>query len=127
NATAGDLVGAIATAAGKGEAFKHAFTSFLDQSGVPYVQTKLVQKDGRTVLQLSQSRYLPLGSKGDPKRSWGVPVCVRYGTAANGKDKAQSSKVACEMLDKATGSMVLAGAGTPTWIMPNANASGYYR
>ncbi|MGH8157847.1 MAG: M1 family metallopeptidase [Rhodanobacter sp.] len=127
NATADDLVGAIATAAGKGDAFKHAFNSFLDQSGVPYVQTKLEQKNGKTVLQLSQSRYLPVGSTGDAQRIWGVPVCVRYGTAANGKDGAPSSKVSCEMLDKATGSMVLAGASQPTWVMPNANAGGYYR
>ena len=46
---------------------------------------------------------------------WGVPVCVRYGTA-------DGSKVSCEMLDKAQGSMVLAGASQPTWVMPNANA-----
>jgi alanyl aminopeptidase len=127
NATADDLVNAIATAAGKGDAFKHAFKSFLDQSGVPYVQTKLEQKNGQTVLELKQSRYLPLGSRGDSQRIWGVPVCVRYGTAANGKDGAPSSKVACDMLDKATGSMVLAGASNPTWVMPNANAAGYYR
>ncbi|WP_426702249.1 M1 family metallopeptidase [Rhodanobacter sp. Col0626] len=120
NATADDLVSAIATAAGKGDAFKHAFKSFLDQSGVPYVATKLEQKDGKTVLQLTQSRYLPVGSTGDAQRIWGVPVCVRYGTAG-------SSKVSCEMLDKTTGSMVLADASKPTWVMPNANASGYYR
>ncbi|MEO7051995.1 MAG: M1 family metallopeptidase, partial [Rhodanobacter sp.] len=120
NATANDLVGAIATAAGKGEPFKHAFNSFLDQSGVPYVRTQLLQKNGKTVLQLSQGRYLPLGSTGDAQRLWGVPVCVRYGTA-------DGSRVGCEMLDKASGSMVLAGASQPTWIMPNANARGYYR
>jgi cytosol alanyl aminopeptidase len=120
NAVAADLVGAIATAAGKGDAFKHAFNSFLDQSGVPYVQTKLEQKDGKTVLHLSQSRYLPIGSSGDAKRIWGVPVCVRYGTA-------DGSKVSCDMLDHATGSMVLTDASNPIWIMPNANASGYYR
>ena len=120
NATASDLVGAIATAAGKSDAFKHAFNSFLNQSGVPYVQTRLEHKDGKTVLQLSQDRYLPLGSRGDSKRLWGLPVCVRYGTT-NG------SKVDCEMLDQASGSMVLTGASQPTWIMPNANASGYYR
>ena len=127
NATASDLVGAIATAAGKGDAFKHAFNSFLDQSGVPYVQTSLQHKDGKTVLQLSQSRYLPLGSKGDAKRIWGVPVCVRYGVAGSGKDGTPSSKVECKMLDQASGSMVLADASQPTWVMPNANASGYYR
>ncbi|BFI95163.1 MAG: M1 family metallopeptidase [Rhodanobacter sp.] len=120
NADAADLVNAIATAAGKDEAFKHAFNSFLDQSGVPYVQTTLEQKDGRTVLMLKQSRYLPLGSHGDSQRIWGIPVCVRYGTA-------DGSKVACEMLDKATGSLALPGASTPTWVMPNANAAGYYR
>lgn len=120
NATADDLVSAIAAAAGKGDAFKHAFKSFLDQSGVPYVATRLEQKDGKTVLQLSQSRYLPVGSGGDPQRIWGVPVCVRYGVVSG-------SKVACEMLDQATGAMELPGASTPTWVMPNANASGYYR
>ena len=120
NATASDLVDAIATAAGKGARFKQAFNSFLNQSGVPYVQTRLEQQDGKTVLQLSQSRYLPVGSSGNPQRTWGVPVCVRYGTA-------DGSKVACDLLDKASGSMLLAGASNPTWIMPNANASGYYR
>jgi alanyl aminopeptidase len=50
-----------------------------------------------------------------------VPVCVRYGTADGG------SKVGCEMLDKAEGSMVLAGAGQQTWVLPNAGAQGYYR
>ena len=120
NADADDLVSAIATAAGKGDAFKHAFNSFLNQTGVPYVQTRLEQKDGKTVLNLSQSRYLPIGSTGDSSRIWGIPVCVRYGTA-------DGSKVSCDMLDKASGSIVLAGASNPTWILPNAGANGYYR
>jgi alanyl aminopeptidase len=120
NAVADDLVSAIATAAGKGDAFKQAFNSFLNQTGVPYIATKLEQKDGKTVLHLSQSRYLPVGSTGDAQRIWGVPVCVRYGTD-------DGSKVACDMLDKTSGTMVLAGAGKSTWVMPNANASGYYR
>lgn len=127
NATADDLVDAIADAAGKGAPFKHAFESFLNQSGVPYVRTKLEYKGGQAVLRLSQDRYLPLGSKGNAQRLWGVPVCVRYGIRANGKDEAQSSKVECKMLDQASGSMALPGAGKPTWVMPNANANGYYR
>ncbi|HEY8586548.1 MAG TPA: M1 family metallopeptidase [Rhodanobacter sp.] len=119
-ATADDLVDAIAVAADKGEAFKRAFNSFLDQSGVPYVATRLEQKNGQSVLQLRQDRYLPVGSRGDAQRIWGVPVCVRYGTVGG-------SKVACQMLDKASGSIVLADASTPTWVMPNAGANGYYR
>jgi cytosol alanyl aminopeptidase len=120
NATADDLIDSIAAAADKGADFKQAFKSFLNQPGVPYVQTQLVQKNGQTVLQLSQSRYLPVGSKGDAKHVWGVPVCVRYGTA-------DGSKVNCELLDKATGAMALPGASAATWVMPNANARGYYR
>ena len=120
NTTADDLVNAIAMAAKQGDAFKHAFNSFLNQSGVPYVQTRLEQGNGQTVLHLSQSRYLPVGSTGDAARVWGVPVCVRYGVAGG-------SKVSCQLLDKADGTMVLTGASNPTWVMPNANARGYYR
>jgi alanyl aminopeptidase len=120
NATADDLVSSIATAAGKGADFQRDFKSFLNQSGVPYVQTRLSQSGGNTVLHLSQSRYLPVGSTGSSQRIWGVPVCVRYGVAGG-------SKVACEMLDTASGSIALAGASTPTWVMPNADAHGYYR
>lgn len=119
-ATANDLVSAIATAAGKGKPFEQDFDSFLNQSGVPYVQTKLTQQDGKTVLELQQSRYLPLGSKGEASRIWGVPVCVRYGTAGG-------SNVQCTMLNQASGSMNLANASANTWVMPNANAQGYYR
>jgi alanyl aminopeptidase len=120
NATVDDLVGAIGTAAKQDDSFKQAFHSFLNQSGVPYVQTKLEQKDGKTILQLSQSRYLPVGSTGDAKRVWGIPMCVRYGTA-------DGSKVKCELFNQSTGSMVLDGARRTTWVMPNAYARGYYR
>ncbi|MBE1160482.1 M1 family metallopeptidase [Dyella acidiphila] len=120
NATAKDLVGSIATAAHQGDAFKHAFNSFLDQSGVPYVQAKVEQKNGKTEVQLSQSRYLPLGSTGDMGRVWGIPVCVRYASTAGAKSS-------CMMLDKATGSMTLADAAPSAWVMPNADARGYYR
>jgi cytosol alanyl aminopeptidase len=120
NATADDLVGSIAAAANQGASFKHAFNSFLDQSGVPYVQVHLDQANGKTVLHLSQSRYLPVGSTGNANRVWGIPVCVRYAS----KDGAKQS---CELLDKASGTLVLADASTPTWVMPNANGRGYYR
>jgi alanyl aminopeptidase len=120
NATADDLIDAIAKAADRGDDFKQAFKSFLNQPGVPYVQTRLTQAGGKTVLQLSQSRYLPVGSKGDASQVWGVPMCVRYGTA-------DGSKVSCELLDKAQGTMVLNGASNPTWVLPNANGTGYYR
>jgi len=120
NVDADDLIDAIAAAADKDDHFKQDFKSFLDQSGVPYVQTRLTEKQGKVVLELNQRRYLPLGSSADSHRVWGVPVCVRYGSA-------DGSKVSCQILDQAQGSMVLADASQPVWVMPNANGSGYYR
>jgi alanyl aminopeptidase len=116
NATADDLVGAIATAAGKGEAFRKAFKSFLDQNGVPLVSAKLDCNTKGATLDLAQSRYLPLGSLGDPNREWGIPVCVRF-----------PSGIQCQMLDDKTGVMKIEGGQCPAWYMPNANGVGYYR
>jgi alanyl aminopeptidase len=73
NATADDLIDSIAEAAGQGDEFKNAFRSFLNQSGVPYVTTEVKTEGGKTVLHLTQSRYLPLGSTGDSSRVWAVP------------------------------------------------------
>jgi alanyl aminopeptidase len=117
NANADDLVDAIAKAAGKGEAFRKAFKSFLNQNGVPLVATRLdCDPKGAATLELTQSRYLPLGSSGDPRRVWGIPVCVRF---PNG--------VQCRMLDTKKASMKIAGGQCPEWYMPNANGDGYYR
>jgi alanyl aminopeptidase len=117
NANADDLVDAIAKAAGKGEAFRKAFKSFLNQNGVPLVATRLdCDPKGAATLELTQSRYLPLGSSGDPRRVWGIPVCVRF---PNG--------VQCRMLDTKKASMKIAGGQCPAWYMPNANGDGYYR
>lgn len=116
NATADDLIASIAKAADKGDAFKQAFTSFLDQSGVPMIDTTLDCSGKTPQLKLKQSRYLPLGSTGDVDRVWGVPLCVR--TPAGTR---------CELLNTATGSMPLEGASCPAWYMPNAGARGYYR
>ncbi|MDR6675188.1 M1 family metallopeptidase [Xanthomonas sp. 1678] len=120
NATADDLIDAIAVAAGKGDDFKAAFRSFLDQPGVPYVQARLEPGRQGAVLRLQQQRYLPLGSSGEGARSWGLPVCVKYGTA-------QGARRACTMLSGADGSIVLQGADKNSWVLPNAEGAGYYR
>lgn len=120
SASAGDFVETIAASAHPEHGFKQAFDSFLQQSGVPYVRATLEHDGDRTLLHLTQSRYLPVGSRGDERRVWGIPVCVRYGTRGG-------SRVACEMLDRRTGTMALPDASRPTWFMPNANAAGYYR
>ncbi|MCP3046166.1 M1 family metallopeptidase [Xanthomonas euvesicatoria pv. allii] len=121
NATADDLVDAIAEAAGKGDDFKAAFRSFLNQPGVPYLQTQVAREGGKTVVMLQQQRYLPLGSSGSAAQQWGVPVCVKYGKGKN------QVGTACQLLEGGSGSIVLEGAGKNTWVFPNARGAGYYR
>ncbi|MEO6921810.1 MAG: M1 family metallopeptidase [Collimonas sp.] len=121
NATADDLVAALSKASGKDQRFAKAMQSFLDQAGVPLVDTVLRWEDGKAVLHLKQQRYLPLGSTGNAKSVWGIPVCVRY-SVAGGDPKTQ-----CELLDQAQGMMLLPGATASSWYMPNADAAGYYR
>jgi alanyl aminopeptidase len=116
NAQASDLIGAIAAAAHRGRAFEQAFRSFLDQNGVPLVATRLdCAHAGGPILDLTQSRYLPLGSKGDPGHLWGVPVCVRFPAGTQ-----------CQLLTRHTARMKIRGA-CPRWYMPNAAGAGYYR
>ncbi|MFC5472664.1 M1 family metallopeptidase [Paraherbaspirillum soli] len=122
NATADDLINALAKASGKGKRFARAMQSFLDQPGVPQVETALSWEHGQAVLRLKQQRYLPLGSTGNPKQLWGIPVCVRYGD-----EHSAASKTQCELLDQEQGKIVLQGASASTWYMPNADAAGYYR
>lgn len=121
NATADDLVSALAKASGKDLRFSKAMQSFLDQAGVPLVETTLGMENGKAVLHLKQQRYLPLGSAGETKRLWGIPVCVRYSVASG------DAKTQCELLEQAQGQMVLPGATASSWYMPNADAAGYYR
>lgn len=118
-ATADDLIGALAAASGKGEVFSKAIKTFLDQPGLPLVAVTPQCKDGKASLHLKQSRYLPLGSPGaKPTRGWQVPVCLRLGTATGSTQQ-------CELLD--TTEKIIALDQCPTWVLPNANAGGYYR
>src|SRR5262249_6826478 len=78
-------------------------------------------KDGKDrFIALKQSRYLPLGSKGDANHAWQIPVCARYGV---GKDVRES----CTLLTEAEGKLELEGGSCPSWVMPNADGAGYYR
>ena len=117
NATADDFLDAESAAAGKD--IKAAFHSFLDQPGVPFVEADVRCSGGPPRLHLKQSRYLPIGSKGDAARTWQLPVCARFGLG-----KAQHD--ACTLLTEAEGDLAL-GNACPDWVQPNANAHGYFR
>ena len=74
---------------------------------------------GAPRLHLKQSRYLPLGSTGDPNKTWQIPVCARYQT---GKEVKES----CVLLANHEGDIGL-GDKCPDWVFPNSDAAGYFR
>ncbi len=118
SATAEDLLIALSAAAQKDVATP--FRTFLQQPGVPFVEAAPACEGGKPALALKQSRYFPVGSTGDPKQTWHIPVCVRYPVGKEVKE-------ACTLLTQPTGSVALEGGSCDGWVMPNADAAGYYR
>jgi alanyl aminopeptidase len=114
-----DLVATIAEVSGKGETLKTAMRSLLDQPGIPLVQTTLGCSDGKATLALSQSRYLPFGVLGKEGSGWSIPVCARFG-------RADKTSTQCFLLDKPKQTFAVDG-GCADWLLPNADAAGYYR
>ncbi|HTM19073.1 MAG TPA: M1 family metallopeptidase, partial [Kofleriaceae bacterium] len=105
-----------------------AFSSFIDQPGVPLVTVGLsCAPGGKPAVTLAQERYLPTGSPGQdadkspvPQR-WQVPMCLRYATG-------KGSAVQCTLFKDAEATIELDQATScPAWVVGNADASGYYR
>jgi cytosol alanyl aminopeptidase len=117
-ATTADFLDAVSAATRKN--LTQAFSTFLDQSGVPVVSVALDCSRGAPALRLGQRRYLPLGSKDTGSQIWNIPVCVRYGSG-------DSSRASCVPMTKPTMEVPLEAASCPTWVQANDKAVGYYR
>ena len=114
-----DFLQSLAEGAGRPDVVD-AFRSFLFQPGVPIVSARLSCENAKATVALAQARYLPLGSTGDRDRIWRIPVCLAYDT---GKGRART----CSLLTGPEATVTLAGDHCPSWLMPNADATGYYR
>jgi alanyl aminopeptidase len=119
NASYADFVRAMNAASGRD--IKPLFDSFVLQSGVPLLSVELRCTAGApATLELAQRRYVPTGSEIDPKRTWQLPVCVRWGAGVSaGRD--------CTLLTAATGELALSAPSCPDWVLPDEGELGYYR
>jgi alanyl aminopeptidase len=92
------------------------FLSFLSQPGVPLISGTAEEscEDGSRTVRFAQERYFPLGSSGDTKRAWEIPLCVRHDAGTT-----------CGLLTEAKGHLDLPGC--PSWWMPNDDGAGYFR
>jgi alanyl aminopeptidase len=120
NATAADFLDSLSSAAS--QPVGAAFSTFLDQAGVPLVSVGLnCGPAGEATLHLTQKRALPLGSAGSTQQIWQIPVCVSYGDGT-------ATHRECTLLSKASMDWKLADARScPAWVEANADGKGYYR
>jgi alanyl aminopeptidase len=95
-----------------------AFDSFLNQGGIPLVETRLSCGKGGARLDLHQRRLTLVGAAPAAPQRWQIPVCARVG--GNG-----SSKRFCTLLATETASVPLGGA-CPEFVLANAGGTGYY-
>ena len=117
NATSAEFLAALA---GDDTSVAAAFSTFLDQPGVPLVTAALDCSGGAAKLKLSQQRFLPLGSAGSADQTWQIPVCARY---PSGQGDARE----CALLSQKSAQLPLSrSGGCPAWVEANAGAAGYY-
>jgi cytosol alanyl aminopeptidase len=117
NATSAQFLEALG---GSDQGVGRAFSTFLDQAGVPLLTVRLECSGGSAKLQLSQQRFLPRGSQGSADRTWNIPVCIKYPV---GSEEQRS----CTLMTSTTETVNLAKAkGCPNWTYANADAAGYY-
>ena len=114
-----DFMSSLAEGSGRPDVIT-AFRSFIDQAGLPIVGVSTTCAGDSPRLSVTQSRYLPLGSKGNTQRTWEIPFCASY--AIDGEAGRQ-----CTLLKQETAVIDLELSGCPDYVMPNADAGGYYR
>ena len=118
NATTDDLVGALEAASRK--PLSGLVASFLDQPGVPVVTATVhCLPGGGSRIELAQAAWRPAGDAAVSRAQWEIPVCVKFGAAGKVYD-------ICSYLAAPTDT-IESPMICPDWIMPNADAAGYYR
>src|SRR4051812_48621358 len=85
-----------------------------------------------TALPAGRGAKHPVGSTAPPGGPWTIPVCVRYDTGGKADPDPFSTakpegriRQTCALLAAPTGAIDLPMC--PDWILPNADAAGYYR
>jgi alanyl aminopeptidase len=118
NARAEDFLSAIGQSSSP--EYSDAFSTFLNQNGVPQIKLDLRCNDHADAeIQLDQMRLSPVGSSADAAAVWSIPVCFSY---SYGKGRQQM----CQLLKTRNTSVKLKRQGCPTWVLGNSGQLGYY-
>jgi aminopeptidase N/puromycin-sensitive aminopeptidase len=116
NATADDFW--LAQAKTSHKPVDQIMPTFVKQSGVPIVNVKAQCSGNSTNVTLTQQRYYLDRAKFDAGNDevWQIPVCLKGSAGSAAK---------CELITKKEETVSLPGCST--WVIANANATGYYR
>jgi alanyl aminopeptidase len=119
-ATSRDFFQAIGEAAGRGDDALAAFQAFVNQPGIPLIDTSLECAPGKTPrIVATQSRLQPAGRLVDSMQ-WSTPACFAY--SDSGVVKKQ-----CAQIKNGINSVELEGATScPQWAVGNAGGGGHY-
>ncbi len=113
------LVAALRTTGPRAEDAARFLRSFVETPGLPLLEVEARCEASGAELRIRQRRssWQPAASSArtDP---WVLPWCARVGTRGG-------AERVCGILDEAEAEVPLAEC--PEWIMPNADAAGYYR
>ena len=113
NATAADFIATVSQATDHAE-LGGAFSTFLDQSGVPTLDVTPRCTATSGTLEIAQKPYAPIGSNA-PDRLWKIPMCAGVG-----------GKTVCTLVEKAQDTLSI-DTGCTAGVLPNAEGKGYYR
>jgi len=122
NTTADDFIGAIADANPQvdGNNLRAAFASYIQQPGLPVISSSLRCDPNGARIELSQQRYLPVGSQGSTDQTWIIPACIS--TVDGGQPSSR-----CLLMKGKAQTLRLDTEHCPAAILPNTGGSGYYR
>ncbi|MFT5334321.1 MAG: alanyl aminopeptidase [Halioglobus sp.] len=122
NTTADDFIGAIADANPQvpGADLRAAFTSYIEQPGLPLISADLTCSSKGAEVELQQRRYLPTGSTGSSDQTWTIPVCLS-------SIHAGESNSECFLLKQQRETITLKDKTCPSAVLPNTGGNSYYR
>ncbi len=111
------LIPALSRASGRD--LGPALRSLFDAHGVPFVDARAVCDAAGARIDLTVTRYRPLGAAPAPGPApWTVPVCARY-------EAGGTLGETCGLLGAGGGALALPSC--PRWIMPAAGGTSSYR
>jgi len=119
NAAAADLWRALEEASG--QKVNQVVRAWIEQPGFPLLKTERRPRDGKTEVELQQSRFFANPKASDSKQRWPLPLVVKVGTRRG------STRLVRHLMTKSRDRLEIGSAATVAWYYANASEGGFHR